>query len=284
MIRTRLATALVAAALALIAVAVPAHATPAQGTVSFSGDPGDYITQGQSYSYTAPNDRIDLQGSASHVRVGIEGANGDWWTIELDAPDGEALLAGRTYSATRYPFNDVGAGLDLGGNGRGCNTLIGTFTIEELTLTADGLPSTVRATFEQHCDETTAAARGQIDVSLAPPAPPLQLAVVNTSADLDPYGGLVLRGTVTCSSDAMVYVTTVASQTIRKTTVEGSSGVYVDCWSGRSYSWDLPVYAGGLDVFRAGAVSVSTRATARDSWTQQDVTAVDADSFRLKRV
>lgn len=284
MLRTRLAAAVAVAALSVIGLAAPAHATPAQGTVSFSGDAGDYITQGQSYSYTAPDDRIDLQGNASHVTVGINGVNGDWWTIDLDAPDGEVLLAGRTYSATRYPFNDVGAGLDLGGNGRGCNTLTGTFTIEELALTAEGSPSTVRATFEQHCDEMTPAARGQIDVSLTPPAPPLQLAVMNTSATLDSYGGVVLTGTLTCSSDAMVYVTTVATQTIKRTTVSSSSGVYVNCWSGQTYTWDLAAYAGGSEVYRAGVVSFSTSAHATDTWTQQDVTATDADSFRLKRV
>jgi hypothetical protein len=215
--------------------------------------------------------------------VGINGVNGDWWTIDLDAPDGEVLVAGRTYSATRDPFNDVGAGLELGGNGRGCNTLTGTFTIDELALTADGMPATLRASFEQHCDETTPAARGQINVSLTPPAPPLQLAVVNTSATLDAYGGVVLTGTVTCSSDAMVYVSTVATQTIKKTTVSSSSGVYVNCWSGQTYTWDLAAYAGGTDAFRAGVVSFSTRATATDAWTHQDVTATDADPFRLKR-
>lgn len=73
MLRTRLAAAVAVAALSVIGLAAPAHATPAQGTVSFSGDAGDYITQGQSYSYTAPDDRIDLQGNASHVTVGIMG-------------------------------------------------------------------------------------------------------------------------------------------------------------------------------------------------------------------
>ena len=50
-------------------------------------------------------------------------------------PDGQTLTAGTTYAnATRYPFNGSGPGLAIYGEGRGCNTLTGSFTVTEATF------------------------------------------------------------------------------------------------------------------------------------------------------
>lgn len=280
----RLTSALAIAAIAVAGLAAPAQAAPGAGTVAFQGDPGDYITQGTSYSYATPADRITLSGDAQHVALAIDGANGDWWYIDASAPTGQSLTAGQTYSAMRYPFTDPGlAGFDLSGNGRGCNTSTSTFTVQAITTDPAGTVTRFSATFEQHCEGGAAAARGQIDVGLTPPAPPLQLAVTNVSATLDSYGGVIVTGTLTCSSDAMTYVSGIVSQTTRKSTVSSSGGTYVDCWSGATYTWDYAVYAGGLDAFSAGAVTVSTTATANDAFTGQQVQSGDTDSYRLRR-
>jgi hypothetical protein len=115
------ALATVVSGAGLVAVAAPAAAHPVEsGTVTFSGDPGDYITGGGSYKYnTADGDALNVTASSNNstVAINISGATGDWWTLEFDAPGAQPLTAGTTYSATRYPFNGAGAGFNLSGEG-----------------------------------------------------------------------------------------------------------------------------------------------------------------------
>jgi hypothetical protein len=178
-----------AAALSLTAavggllVAGTAHAqTVATGSLSFSGNPGDYISQGKSYSYsTSHGDALDVSSSTgSTVSISVNAYNGDWWTLDFDAPGtpdrpvpGQpAVLAPGTYTgAHRYPFNGNGPGLDLSGEGRGCNELTGSFTIIKAVFGPQGHVQTFDATFEQHCEGGSPAARGEIHIS-NPPSPP----------------------------------------------------------------------------------------------------------------
>src|ERR1700742_3475412 len=77
------------------------------GSLSFSGDPGDYISGGASYSYsTANNDQLTVSGSKAddYIGVSVNGANGDNWSLNLAAPSGQALAAGTYSNAIRYPF------------------------------------------------------------------------------------------------------------------------------------------------------------------------------------
>jgi hypothetical protein len=180
----RLRLCLSAAALSLTAavggllLAGTAQAQPAaSGSLSFSGDSGDFISQGKSWSYSTSNgDVLNVSGSASGVHISITGYNGDWWTLDIAAPSQPipgtpATLAPGTYAnAHRYPFNGSGPGLDLSGNGRGCNQLTGSFTITNAVFGPNAYVQTFDATFEQHCENGTPAARGQVHIS-NPPAP-----------------------------------------------------------------------------------------------------------------
>ncbi|MEV4539846.1 hypothetical protein AB0J82_39345 [Asanoa sp. NPDC049518] len=151
------------------------------GSVSFSGDQGDYITQGDSYAYsTGGGDGLTVSSATgSTVSVSINAYNGDWWTLTFDAP-GTQKLAPRTYSAAhRYPFNGTGPGLELSGEGRGCNELTGSFTVTKATFGADGYVQAFDATFEQHCEGGAAAARGKVHI--ANPAPPPAPATTHTT-------------------------------------------------------------------------------------------------------
>jgi hypothetical protein len=111
------------------------------------------------------------------VSIGVTGYNGDWWTLEFGAPGTVAPINGKpavlvtgTYSAAhRYPFNGNGPGLALYGNGRGCNTVTGSFTIIDAVLGAQGYVQKFDATFVQHCEGGTSAASGQVHISNPPP-------------------------------------------------------------------------------------------------------------------
>jgi hypothetical protein len=167
------AVSLTAAAGGLLVAGAADAQTVSTGTLSFSGDSGDYISQGKAYSYSiSKGDGLTVSSSnGSLVSVSVNAYNGDWWTLDIDAP-GTAVLAPGTYTeAHRYPFNGTGPGLDLSGNGRGCNTLTGSFTVTKAVFGAQGYVQNFDATFEEHCEGGTPAVRGEVHIS-NPPAPP----------------------------------------------------------------------------------------------------------------
>ena len=83
-------------------------------------EPGDFIGAGRDVTYTPANAEITASGSRRFVRFSVSADDGDSWTAEFAAGDGDVLASGRRYTgATRYPFNNSGNGLSVSGNGRG---------------------------------------------------------------------------------------------------------------------------------------------------------------------
>ncbi|WP_159079117.1 hypothetical protein [Plantactinospora sp. BC1] len=142
-----------------------------QGTVKFAAyplsyrfasDAGDYIGGGVTKSYTNATSVFGLRGTASGVSFSVSGQR-DYWSVELYPPAGQTLRVGTYTDAQRYPFNESGhPGLSVSGNGRGCNTLTGEFTIREIAFDASGAVSALSATYVQHCEGGTPALRGTI--------------------------------------------------------------------------------------------------------------------------
>jgi hypothetical protein len=130
---------------------------------SMQGDAGDWISQGLSYSYTPANGVIAPSGDRGHVQAVMHGHNGDFFTAEFSPGDAGILAVGTYTGATRYPFNGSKPGLTVDGNGRGCNSLTGSFTIKEIGFSqVDGSLERLLVDFVQHCDGSTAALRGSI--------------------------------------------------------------------------------------------------------------------------
>jgi hypothetical protein len=205
--RFRRAFALVAsAALAVLLLPGAAWAPPAEtATLTMVSDPGDYIGQGQTWLYdTEAGDVISATGNGSTVNVAVTGYDGTWWYLDFDAPDGQTLTAGTTYAnATRYPFNGSGPGLAIYGEGRGCNTLTGSFTVEEAVF---GGPDSSYiqdfvVTFEQHCEGGEPALQGTLSIHNQPAPEPLELGltVAGDGTVSRVTGRATVHGTVTCS-------------------------------------------------------------------------------------
>ncbi|MFD0393869.1 hypothetical protein ACFQ3Z_21850 [Streptomyces nogalater] len=171
--------------------------------MSFSGDAGDYISGGRSYSYSGRGDTLNVNGSSdgNHISVSVDGANGDWWYLDLAAPAGHQLAPGDYTGATRYPFNEAAQpGLSIDGNGRGCNTLTGSFSVADVVFGPNGYVQKLDATYEQHCEGGTAALRGEIHIDN--PAPPaLDLGVTIDLKGTASYlnGKATIGGTVSCN-------------------------------------------------------------------------------------
>jgi hypothetical protein len=149
----------------------------APNQVTLTSDAGDYIGGGRTYNYTNANAIISLTATSSAIQVALAG--NQKWNGAFAAPAGVQLAKGTFSPATQYPYQGSGAGLVWYGDGRGCSSITGFFTIDSLAWNA--APSTtllgVDLHFEEHCDGGGAALRGTIhwradDVSLpSGPAP-----------------------------------------------------------------------------------------------------------------
>src|SRR5262249_57651693 len=98
-------------------------------------------------------------------------------TVDMYPGSGDVLAVGNYPKATRYPFNGTGNGLSVSGDGRGCNTLTGSFRVKQAVFSAvDNSLQNFDATFIQHCEGGTPAPTGQVQSHsspLTPPPPPL---------------------------------------------------------------------------------------------------------------
>lgn len=138
-----------------------------EGNYTMSGDAGDYITQGRTYTYSTENGDILSVNTDSSLRglgVSIEAYNSDNWSLNLQVPSGRTLEVGEYLNATRWPFNLAGPGVSVSGNGRGCNTLTGSFVVVHALFGPNGEVNRFEATFEQHCEGGVSALRGSINI------------------------------------------------------------------------------------------------------------------------
>jgi hypothetical protein len=79
--------------------------------------------------------------------------NGSWWWFEFSALRMDVpLMPGIYEMAERYPFESAQRpGMDVTGDGRGCNTIQGRFQVHEYARSGASIES-LTVSFEQHCD------------------------------------------------------------------------------------------------------------------------------------
>src|SRR5438270_2098070 len=103
----------------LLVVSVFAASAQAQVTsFSFTGDPGDFISGGQSESFTPADGMFFVNGTSGSGMVSMTFFGGnEFWSADFAAPIGQPLTLGLYTSALRFPsFSQPG--LDIVGDGR----------------------------------------------------------------------------------------------------------------------------------------------------------------------
>jgi hypothetical protein len=144
--------------------------SPCQGggnTLFFNGDAGSYIYSGIE---TVTLGAWSASATSSEVHISVDptdSTQGLWWDLYFDASKlADPTLTTQVYEdAERWPFQDAGhPGFDVSGDGRGCNTVSGSFEIEDLQM-SNGTLQSFTATFEHHCEGAAPALRGCVHFS-----------------------------------------------------------------------------------------------------------------------
>lgn len=139
-------------------------------------EPGDYIGQGKDWYF---DDAFNAISASINYDNGVS-ANidaGSWWRADFAAPYDAPLEAGLYDPAQRFAFRDAGvAGLDVGGNGRGCNTISGSFTVLDIVAQPESVDRFM-ADFTQYCEsENNPPLTGRLAINARHPSVPTAVA------------------------------------------------------------------------------------------------------------
>ena len=150
--------------LVLVLLAGGTHAFAGSTRLSMQSEPGDYIGIGRETVFVASDGTFTAwRNYKNGVTIGFATPNySAWWYLDFGAPDDDLLTPGVYANAVRHPFQPAGVpGLSVSGDGRGCNTLTGSFQVLEVTYGAGDVIEAFRATFEQYCEGAAGALRGR---------------------------------------------------------------------------------------------------------------------------
>jgi DNA-binding beta-propeller fold protein YncE len=198
----------------------------------FKSDAGDSIGLGAEQLYTSAD--ATFTRSSADVRdlfsLSVVQGNVHNWNVNLAPPAGQPLAVGSYVRAFRAPFRPAGSpGIDIYGDGRGCNTILGKFDVDELTFWSNGDLRAFQATFEQHCENRQPALFGRVRFETLPPVP-LSVAISADGTIPSKTISATISGTVTCSSrDALVQIRGTLTQTQGRVVVTGTVAIDVDC-------------------------------------------------------
>lgn len=173
--------------------------------------PSDYVAGNRDYSYTPANATFSASGTASFVNVGVDADA--WWSGRFAAPEGEAFVEGQTYSGAER-FAGVGhAGIDVGGDGRGCNETLGSFTVHQYVIGAGDQIEKLSISFVQQCEKTGPPLYGWItyhaDEAAGPLPPRVKIETDATTYQL----GQKASVTASLSKDSALRTVSVYAQT-----------------------------------------------------------------------
>lgn len=140
----------------------PAAASTPQTFLTLNSQPGDYIGQGVTETFTPADGTFSVSNTSDSVSISFNTATySQFWSLDFGSPttvkfgDGEYDRAQRT--AFRSPTR---SGIDVNGDGRGCNTDTGRFLVSDFALNPDGTIARLAIDFEQHCEGATPALYG----------------------------------------------------------------------------------------------------------------------------
>jgi hypothetical protein len=167
-------------------VAAPASAASPTTGANFVSEQGDYIGQGLNYAFNT----VTASGQSNDI-VTFDVSNSlNSFDVSLAAPTGQTLTTGTYSDAQRAVFRSPGfPGLDVEGEGRGCNQVYGSFVVYDATYDSGGGVISFAGQFFMHCEGFYNALMGQISYNSSVAMPPLP-----ASAPEPPQSALFVSG------------------------------------------------------------------------------------------
>lgn len=144
------------------------RAQAAQTVLYLNSQPGDYIGQGIQQTLTPADGTFSVQASSNGgLQVAFYTANySSWWYLNFGPPTGSKLTKSVYEGAQRSAFHSpTKPGIDVYGNGRGCNVIVGRFLVSQLTFATDGSVQSLAIDFEQHCEGMVPALYGSVRIN-----------------------------------------------------------------------------------------------------------------------
>ncbi|WP_405714299.1 MULTISPECIES: hypothetical protein [unclassified Streptomyces] len=265
------AAAVLTAAMTMAVVAAPLSGTAqaheaVSGSLAFSGEAGEFVSGGQSQEFTAGSvEMFDVSGPTAESAVGVTivTPEGKRWSLHLQAPEGQKLTEGATYTgASRWPdARPEDPQLQFGADDRWCTTSTGSFTVSHISYGPYGYVRELDATFEQYCNGSTLPLRGEVHARTA--EPPAELAIglgLNPEGKVDTKTGEVtVGGTATCNKPARISLSGLVAQTQKTGEAVGRyEGGAVDCTPGAPVPWNVTIPPTAMEpgtAFRPGTAT-----------------------------
>ena len=150
----------------LIMVLIPswAAATSPSTFLTLQSQPGDYVGQGQTVTFTPSDGTFQIRGHKNSSQLVLDFQTPDlssYWSVLFISPNGAKLGLGEYEGASSAPPNPNTSTLQAAGDGRYCFDT-GRFLISDLTFAADGSVQSLAIDFEQHCNAIGPALYGVI--------------------------------------------------------------------------------------------------------------------------
>jgi len=265
---------LLAGLIPLVVAALPMASAAAATTTTFlnmSGEPGDFILGGQQRAFTPDNAVFSetYDGSLLQVNVNTPAPAFEFWTVVLAAPPGSPLVPGTYSDAVSAFIRGPGQnGIDIFGDGRGCDFTSGSFTVNEAIYGPHNYVQTFDATFTQFCDNASGPLTGEVSIANPPPPPDLSLpATVAADGTVDRFSGrAAVNGTVGCNEPVTLFLSVTVVEVVSKTAqAVATFGQSLACTPDASpIAWSATVTSGNTVPFGHGRAAVSLDASATD--------------------
>lgn len=123
------------------------------GLLYMRGTAGDYIVGDNIVVHgdnTGTFNTNSLSGGYAYTL--FYGNASEFWSLSFATADGAPMVVGAYENAIRAPFREHQNGIDVGGDGRGCNQITGRFDVLEIQADANGNLLRFAVDFEQHCE------------------------------------------------------------------------------------------------------------------------------------
>ena len=145
--------------------AVPA-ASGANSVVMYSDGAfgGDYVGGGQLLLFDEANGSVQLTGNAGSMSIAVRDSNNNF-RLDFAAPAGQTLADGYYHGVQLAQVRDPDhAEIDIGGDARGCDSVIAGFQVKDIATDSAGNVSRLWLVYEQHCQGDLPALWGEVQI------------------------------------------------------------------------------------------------------------------------